>query len=197
MDDHDISDFIDGLDDAGGFAGRGTHEAAATPALLHQHRAGRVEDWLVTAVTALRDGMRDDLQPPVARGLLQTAQAVHASEAEPCCATEWFAHELRRRARDLPDVWVALAVPDLGPSRISTADWNPLNLGHGVRVRDMRWFVEIRGRGLGLDRGKLVRTGRTSLLTDGPVDLEAADDPGLMRLGRRVLRGHPVRRAAR
>lgn len=197
MDDHDITTFIQGLDDAGAFAGRGTHEAAATSVLLHRHRSGQVDAWLRTAITALRDGMRDDVPPPVARALLQTAHGVHSSEAEPCCATDWFIDELKRWTRDLPEVWVALAIPDLAPSRVSVEAWNPANLGHGVNVSEMRWFVEIRGRGLGLDRGKLVQTGRTPLLTDAPVELRATDDPRLMRMGRRILRGHPVRRASR
>ena len=182
------------LDDAGAFAGRGTHEAAATSTLLAHRRAGCVDGWLVAAVTALRDGMREDSQPPVARAILQTTQAVRVSEAEPCCDTSWFVDELRREAGCLPDVWIAFVVPDTDPNRIPVEDWNPTNRGRGVDVRDMRWFVEVRARGLGLTRGKLLRTGRTPLVGDGPAAVEERDDPRLLRLGRRALHGHPVRR---
>jgi hypothetical protein len=194
MDEDAIAGFTTTLQDAGQFAGRATQEAAATPMLLHHRRQRRVDDWVTAAVTALRDGMREDAQPPVARALLQTEEAVLIDESDGCCSTAWFVERMNDRAKRLPDVWVALAVPDTAPHRVPIADWNPLNRGHGVRVREMRWFVEVRGRRMGLQDGRLLRTGRAALdhstvRTDG-----WPEDPPLLRLGRELLHAHPVRR---
>ncbi|MGI9017157.1 MAG: hypothetical protein ACR2HR_08655 [Euzebya sp.] len=194
MDDHDITDFVNALTDAAPFAGRGTSEASAVAGLLAFRRAGWVEDWVECAVDALAGGMRADHQPPVARAILQTPDGVWIDEADACCATSWFVERLQARVRAAEDVWVALAVPDTDPHRIPIGGWNPLNLGHGVIVTDVRWFVEVRGRRLGLDRGRLLCTGLRPLIDgDGP-EIRGTDDPALLRLGRRILHGHPVRR---
>ncbi|WP_108667167.1 hypothetical protein [Euzebya rosea] len=192
MDQHDISDFIDRLDDPSGFEAGATRTATAMPALIQHRRAGRVDDWLALAADALRACLRDGWQPPSAHALLQTPDAVRTIEAEPCCETSWFMAELNRTAATLPDVWVALAVPDSEPHGIPVGYWNPANRGP-VDIDHVRFYAEVRGRGLGLPRGVSIRTARLAL-DDGPVDLTPTDDASLRRLGRRILHRHPIRR---
>lgn len=186
-DDH----FFDDLDDIRGFIDPSTTVASRTAALLAARRDGDVEGWIGLAVTALRDAMRDDVQPPWAEAVLQTPTAVRHLVAEPCEETGWFLSSLKRTAAPLPEVWVALAMPD--STRVPVDRWNPANSPRRGPIAYAWTYVEVRGRGLGLPRGMLIRTGRVAL-DDGPVDLTNTGAGWVRRMGRRVLHGHPVRR---
>ena len=192
MDQHDITAFIDRLDNPSGFESAATRTATATPALIQHRQEGDVDAWLELAADALRNCLRDGWQPPSAHALLQTPDAVRTIEAAPCCETGWFMAELNRTAATLPDVWAALAVPDSEPHGIPVGHWNPAN-SLPVDIGHVRFYAEVRGRGLGIPRGVRILTARLAL-DDRPIDLTPTDDASLRRLGRRILRRHPVRR---
>lgn len=166
----DDFDFFTELDDIGRFLGPGTRVASSTSALMATRRHGDVEWWIDQALTAVRH-----------------------IDAAPWEEMDWFIRYLKRRAARLPAVWVAMLIPDLSPYLVPADQWD-LSDSLPPRVITDAWsYVEVRGRGLGLPRGKLIRTGRVAL-DDRLVDLTDTDDAWVRRIGRRILHGHPVRR---
>lgn len=189
----DDFDFFTELDDIGRFLGPGTRVASSTSALIATRRHGDVEWWIDQALTALRDDMRGGAQPPCIEAILQAPTAVRHIDAAPWEEMDWFIRYLKRRAARLPAVWVAMLIPDLSPYLVPADQWD-LSDSPPPRVITHAWsYVEVRGRGLGLPRGTLIRTGRVAL-DDRLVDLTDTDDAWVRRIGRRILHGHPVRR---
>ena len=186
--------FFDELDDILRFLGPGTRVASSTASLIATRRHGDVEWWIDQALTSLRDDMRDGTQQPCIEAILQTPTAVRHFSAEPWEATDWFIGYLKRMAAVLPAVWVALLLPDRTPGRMPWDEWDPTDSSHPGVITHAWSYVEVRGRGLGLPRGKLIRTGRVGL-DELLVDLTDTDDAWVRRIGRRILHGHPVRRS--